>query len=190
MNASLDRSRPVIDTEAFARSASSLAGRWPVARLPRLRDMLVDDQPLVAWSVEGERTRRADGGADSHLALGFEARLRVRCVRCLEAVEVEVRERRHYRTVVSESVAEREDPQSEDVDLLVASARLDVLELLEDELIMALPLAPRHDHCQPPAAGVSAGPQPVAEPADATSRPNPFAALAHLRRPDAGGADD
>jgi len=186
MNASLDRSRPVIDTDAFARGGSTLSGRWPAARLPRLLDMLLDEQPLVRWSLEGERTRRADGGADSHLALAFEAQLRVRCVRCLEAVEVEVRERRHYRTVVSESVAEREDPQSEDVDLLVASARLDVLELLEDEVIMALPLAPRHLHCAAPATGVAAGAASMPDAPDEAQRPNPFAALAHLRRDDPG----
>ena len=124
MNASLDRSRPVIDTDAFTRSASRLAGRWPVARLPRLLDMLVDHQALVSWSLEGERTRRADGGADSHLALAFEARLQLRCVRCLEAVEVEVHERRHYRTVVSESVAEREDPQLLKVDRALFARRV------------------------------------------------------------------
>jgi uncharacterized protein len=189
MNASLDRSRPVIDTEAFARSASKLAGRWPVMRLPRLLDLLVDDQPQVAWSLEGERTRRPDGGADSHLALGFDTTLRLRCVRCLEAVEARVHERRHYRTVVSERIAERDDPQSEDVDLLVSSARLDVIELLEDEVIMALPIAPRHERCEAP-AGLAPSAQAAAQAATAPTRPNPFAALAGLQRPKGPPSDD
>ena len=45
--------------------------------------------------------------------------------------------------------AEAEDDQAEE-DLLVATPSFDALTLIEDELILALPLVPRHDDCLPP----------------------------------------
>jgi uncharacterized protein len=47
---------------------------------------------------------------------------------------------------------------------------------VEDELILALPLVPRHDACPQPLAAPATAEEPLAE------RPNPFAALAALKR--------
>ena len=53
------------------------------------------------------------------------------------------------------------------------------IEVLEDELLMALPLVPMHDVC-PEVPVFSAGVLDVPEnPAD---KPNPFAALAQLKK--------
>ena len=38
------------------------------------------------------------------------------------------------------------DDEDPDVDVVVASGKLNVLELLEDEIILGLPIAPRHDY--------------------------------------------
>jgi uncharacterized protein len=173
-------SRPTIDTRDFTRSASRTAGACAIAGLGRLADLLADTQGDVRWELAGESARRADGGSDAHLALSFGATLRMGCVRCLEPVAVQVDERRHYRMVVSESIAEREDLESEDFDLLCHDPRLDVLDLLEDEVIMALPIAPRHADCQPPAE--AGAPAAAAGDDDGQERVHPFAALASLRR--------
>lgn len=184
--------RPWIDTDEFTRGAQRIQGVVPLADLSRMADLLADTDGALVWRLAGERTRRADGGSDAHLALGLQASVRMRCVRCLEPIEIRLAEERHYRLVVSEGVAEREDPQSEDVDLLVASSRFDVLELVEDEAIMALPLAPRHADCQPP-AGAGAGRGGRADSGDAATaeegeKPHPFAALAQWRK--GGGQGD
>ena len=82
---------------------------------------------------------------------------------------------RKFRFVRSEEEAERLDEMSE-VDVLVLSPKLDGLELLEDELILALPLVPRHEPVCPNPLPLPVDELELEEPA-----PNPFAALAALR---------
>jgi uncharacterized protein len=65
-------------------------------------------------------------------------------------MRLEVQVDRPFRFVSSEQAAEAEDDQAEE-DLLVATPSFDALTLIEDELILALPLVPRHDDCLPPA---------------------------------------
>ena len=89
---------------------------------------------------------------------------------------------RRFLFVGSEAEAEQLDAESDD-DHLVLMPRLDLLLLVEDELILELPLVPRHE-------GVCPEPLPFPDVADAAeepadARPNPFAALAALRKPGA-----
>ena len=69
------------------------------------------------------------------------------------------------------------DDASED-DVLALSGELDVRELVEDELLLALPLVPRHDVC-PGAVRLSA--QDADFDAAGDERPHPFAGLAALK---------
>jgi uncharacterized protein len=57
--------------------------------------------------------------------------------------------------------------------------QFDALEVLEDELLMALPLVPMHDIC-PSTPVFSAGEADMVE--LAAEKPNPFAALAQLKK--------
>ena len=122
------------------------------------------------------------------------AQVRLRCVRCLEPVAVSLHEDRRYRLVGSEQQALAQDPEDDEFDLLAITPRLEAIELLEDELIMALPLAPRHDECRAPGPGAGSpagraaaeGAAPDGEP----ERPNPFAVLARLRRADPGNDEN
>ena len=83
-----------------------------------------------------------------------------------------------YRFVDSEEVAMAEDDQSEE-DLLVLEPQFDLLAVLEDELLMALPLVPMHAQC-PVAPALGTGEiQGEPEPAQ---KPNPFAVLAQLKK--------
>jgi uncharacterized protein len=87
------------------------------------------------------------------------------------------------RFVQGEALAEQLDEDSED-DVLALGPPLDLHELIEDELILALPLVPRHDQCPQPLPMHHDG---VQTPADETPT-HPFAALAALRRK--GGSAD
>ena len=66
--------------------------------------------------------------------------------------------------------------------MLALERSFDVIELLEDELLLALPLVPRHEACPQPLPMVA---EPVEEPAE--ERANPFAALEALRKGRSGG---
>ncbi len=74
--------------------------------------------------------------------------------------------------------------------MIVGSRQFDLVDLIEEELLLSLPLVPNHDVC--PAVHeslVSGASAPVAEadePSDEASgdsgKPNPFAALEALKR--------
>ena len=64
-------------------------------------------------------------------------------------------------------------------DLLAISREFDLRELIEDELLMALPVVPRHDEC-PTAVHLASSDDDFEE--ASAEKPNPFAALAALRK--------
>ena len=68
------------------------------------------------------------------------------CQRCLGPVDIDVEFERSFRFVATEELAEIEDEESEE-DVLVLSRDFNLLELLEDELLMAMPPAPMHEQC-------------------------------------------
>mgnify|MGYP003353005379 CR=1 FL=1 len=73
------------------------------------------------------------------------------------------------------------DAELED-DVLSLERSIDLRELVEDELLLALPLVPRHAECPEPL------PLPDDEaPADVPEQPRPFAALAALKGKTSGG---
>jgi uncharacterized protein len=83
-----------------------------------------------------------------------------------------------FRFVTDEAIAELEDEDSEE-DVLVLSSDMDVWELIEDELIMTVPLVPKHTVC-PTQVPMSVADE--AFEAAQEARPNPFAALAKLKQ--------
>ncbi|MEQ1804240.1 MAG: YceD family protein, partial [Burkholderiaceae bacterium] len=101
------------------------------------------------------------------------ARLQLVCQRCLEPVTAALDVQRSFRFVEGEAAAAELDAQCED-DVLALTRELDLHELLEDELLLCLPLVPKHEQCPQPLPEAAAGPGP--------DRANPFAALAALKR--------
>jgi uncharacterized protein len=103
--------------------------------------------------------------------------LALQCQRCLTAVVEQVVAERDFLFVADEATAEAMDEESE-ADVLVISRDFDVLSLVEDELLLALPLVPRHEIC-PQAVPVAVADEAFEQ---ASERPNPFAALAALKK--------
>lgn len=171
-----------LDVRAFADAGATLAGARPAAQLPRLAaSVLATDAPAAAvdWRVTGELRPVTGGAPEVWLNLSAATRVTLQCQRCLQPMPQALEVDRWFRFAASEDEAARLDEESED-DVLVESRRFDLFELIEDELILALPIVPRHDACPAPMAT-------PAEPAAEEARPNPFAALAALRRPPGGG---
>ncbi len=98
------------------------------------------------------------------------------CQRCLQPVALALDLARALRFVADEATAEALDAESED-DVLALPRYLDLHELVEDELLLALPLVPMHMQCPqalPTSVDFDAGDE-LAAPA------HPFAALAALQ---------
>lgn len=170
-----------LDVGALARAGERIEGRWPLASFERLQDALHPERRAagdgeVAWSASGEQKTPRGAEPQPWLHLQAEAVLGLECQRCLGPVETLVRVDRAFRFVRDEATAEEEDPDS-DEDLLVLGRWLDLQVLLEDELLLALPLVPRHERCPDPPP-MSAGEADLEKDAE---KPNPFAALAQLK---------
>lgn len=164
-----------LDVPALCKAAGQLDGQQPLAAMERLAaSFCAATDGSATWQVQGSLLPVLGGEPELWLALQAEADVPLQCQRCLQAMTETLQVQRRFRFVRNEEEALRLDEDSED-DVLVLPARLDVLELLEDELILALPIVPRHGACPSPLP-VPAAPEEDGEPA-----PNPFAALAALR---------
>lgn len=170
-----------MDVQAFARAAARLEGTTEVDRCERLLAELASQQgaaPVIRWHVWGEWRERLGGAGQCWLHLQAQVCLPLVCQRCMGAVEVPLQVERSFRFVSDEATAEREDEEAEE-DVLVSSPQFDLIGLIEDELLMALPLVPRHEPECPTPVQLSAQDEGADLPAD---RPHPFAALAQLKR--------
>jgi uncharacterized protein len=133
---------------------------------------------MVDWQASAELRMGAAGQMDTWLHLQANTAVPLTCQRCMGAVQTPLQVDQWYRFVATEEIAMAEDDASEE-DLLVMAPQFDLLALLEDELLMALPLVPMHDEC-PVLPTFSAG--VIELPAGEAEKPNPFAALAQLKK--------
>lgn len=139
--------------------------------------------PEVSWSAQAERRPVKGGEPELWLHLQASAEVWRECQRCLAPVALPVSIDHWLRFVADEASAAALDAES-DEDVLALPRWLDLQELVEDEMLLALPLVPRHAVCPDPLP-MAAEPSPEELPDE--QKANPFAALAQLkRRPDQG----
>lgn len=140
-----------IDSLSFSAQGSQLAGRIDLADLPRLRDQLVH----LDGSVEFELTGKTGDQGEALLLLSLRGVLPMGCQRCLGVVEIPLDAELLYelRSDVDENVLTQEELEDDSRDYLLASRSLDVVALIEDEALLALPIVARHDGCDLPDHG-------------------------------------
>lgn len=168
-----------LDVRAFAEENGRLEGQEEVRQHARL---MAETQgrgafSLVHWSATGEIRNPGHVHPEIWVHLQAQVDLSLTCQRCLGPVEVPVSVDRAFRFVSDEALAAIQDEQSEE-DVLAASRSFDLIALMEDELLMELPLAPRHETCPEPLPMAAADEDFEAE---APPRDNPFALLGKLR---------
>ncbi|MDR2614189.1 MAG: DUF177 domain-containing protein [Candidatus Accumulibacter sp.] len=141
--------RVIIDSLAFAREGGSLQGEVPVVELTRVLDLLAVPAGDLAYRVEG----RMEPRKRPQLAVKVDGVLSVCCQRCLEGIDYPVRIRSVLELIGDEEELTREEIEDDSKDFLVAQKELDVVALVEDEIILDLPVAPRHGNCVLPDTG-------------------------------------
>ena len=156
----------IADPLKFAVDGASLSGTVPVAELSRLASMVVDTVGTVSYELIGE------SGLGRSPSLRFKATvvLQLCCQRCLGALEWALDRESVLQLVRPGTPIPDEELENDEVDVIEATPDMDVLALVEDELLLAVPLAPRHDSCDPP------------RPLGGADKESPFAALAKLRK--------
>lgn len=173
-----------LDVVRFAREAASLDGSGALtgdvgADFPRLQDEACEPGGLssLEWRVTGQQRAGADGAPVPWLHVEARAVLKLVCQRCLAAADVPLEVDRWFRFVADEATAAAQDDAC-DEDVLAWEPKPDVLELVEDELLMAVPLVPMHMQC-PDAPPMSTGEEEFES--ALVQRPSAFAALAHIK---------
>lgn len=156
----------VIDSISFAREGRRLEGELKVSALPRLADAVFEPDGEVRFELGGEQ--RADGDPFLNLELG--ARLILQCQRCLEPMALTVSFRRRFLLVAPGQEWPEDEMLDDSFDALQAEQSMDLVDLVEQEILLALPIAPRHDACA--GRGETHG----------TGMTGAFAVLANLKR--------
>ncbi len=172
-----------LNLREFARGGRALDGSVALEALPRLAASL-QAQPRelrelqAQWSLQGGVRRRADGGDEEWVRLRVGARLPLGCQRCLQPVLQQVDDEVTLRLVDEEPRLDAAEIES-DEEAYLAREPVDVLQLVEEQLILALPLVPMHQECPQPLPGAD----PRLPGADAAGSPaSPFAVLGALRK--------
>ncbi|MCK8516490.1 YceD family protein [Methylonatrum kenyense] len=127
-----------IDPFRLAAAGGRLNGRLPLAIMRRLGEALLDQSGEVRVALQFDRHQDCHGQVVGQV----EARVRMRCQRCLRPAELELLVPVSLGVVRSESEAERLPHELEP--LLVGDDRYRLSDLVEDELLLALPVVPMH----------------------------------------------
>lgn len=181
-----------LDVAALATADGYLAGDDSLQKYERLKlescrlevDLAVKEK--VVWRATGELVDSAgeNGKIKPQVWLHVTAQTHLpqTCQRCLGEVSTLLEVERSYRFVADEATAEAQDDACEE-DLLAISREFNLLALIEDELLMALPQVPLHDVCpvQPKMAAVDDDFEFGADADGVAGKPNPFAVLASLK---------
>jgi uncharacterized protein len=156
----------LIDPWRAADSNAAFDRHLPIAGFERLAGSLADASGEVAFQLCFDR----DEAGRAVVRAAVQATLLARCQRCLESVAVQV-DSRVLLAVVTDLVSARQLPEQYDP-LMAEEGMVRLSDVIEDELLLALPQIPRH---APGACSVA-----IEQPA-APRRENPFAVLAKLK---------
>ncbi len=151
----------LIDGFQFARSAGELKGELHQSDLPRLAE-----SQCVIEAVRFALSGAIDPEGRPMLRVSVRGGVHLVCQRCLGPIEIPLQIDSELLLVRSErETAEADD----DLDRIVGDKAMDVAALIEDEILLVLPMVPRHEHCD------------VAPVAAQERRPSPFAMLGKLK---------
>jgi uncharacterized protein len=155
----------ITDAFRFAKEGRVLEGTLPLSALERLHDLLAVVEGEIIFRLEGSKGARGE----HLLQLVVTGTLPLACQRCLKAVPYDLDVDSLLELVPEGAELSQDELEDDTRDFLPVAKELEVAELVEDEILLALPVAPRHEKCGLPGA------------ADAGERINPFAALSGLK---------
>lgn len=160
----------VVDSFEFARNGDTLRGKIAVADLSRLADSLCSSAGILEYALSG--SVNSHGKPTLHCRV--KGKLQLQCQRCLEAMEYALDTQSDLVLAQTEAELQLFDELEETADdAVLADQEFNVLALVEDEVLLNLPMAPRHSvgTCQPKSAGEND-----------TGESGPFAVLTKLKQ--------
>ena len=129
----------VIDGLQFARGGLERQGVVSMERLPRLAQLQCSTEGLE-YHLRGGRA----GDGKPCLRLSVRGSVTQPCQRCLDPIRIPIAIDAELQ--LAENAREISEADDE-IDRVVASRKMDVAGLVEDEVILELPMAARHEEC-------------------------------------------
>ena len=160
-------------------------GRIPISDFPRLKELAFQDNKndntqddLSAVVVHIEFTRTNTGLPIVNGEIHIE--LQLICQRCLEAKSESFKS--SFEVVLVKNDEQAEKLQEGFDTWFVEDQKMFLLDFIEDEILLGLPLAILHDDCEPARALIEALPEDVAsEEQEESKKDNPFSVLKNLK---------
>ncbi len=168
-HARLMSARIVIDTLDFVRNTRTHHAKIKIDEFVRLQDYLSDSQGKLEYKVSGT----LDKNGKPIIQVTIKGTINLHCQRCLDGLAHVLDIQTAILLIENESELSRLDG-TESVDGILAASDTDVLALIEDEIILSLPISPRHreDECSASELTNSY----------AIGKKHPFATLATLKK--------
>lgn len=161
-----------VDPYLQARRARHMQGSIAIAKFERLVETLQRDDGEVEVDIEFSRGL----GGKPQFKLALNATLVAECQRCLGEVCYPINSERTMLVVNDEAALEKVPEEFEPV--LVEEDKLSLMSIIEDELLLSLPIMVKHDDCQMAIAVDDNDDEELEE------RVNPFAILSQLKTKD------
>lgn len=160
----------VIDAFEFCRNNGRREGVTPVAEMKRLAADCTDTSGEIAWSLEGSMSKPH---GFPQIVLSVRGPVRLECQRCLAPFEYMIDSSTVLMLGKDDAEADEieEIIDDESIDVIVGSHTCDIRDLIEDEALLALPQAPKHEVC----------PETTALDALKSEKPSPFDVLKGLK---------
>ncbi len=135
----------VIDPFEFSRRQESREGSLPISGLTRLTQEVADTAGVLTWQVQGQ----ADVSETPRLILCVTGQLQLACQRCLMPMAFTLDTRSTLVLAKDDAEADHleEVLEDQDVDVVIATPSMDLVELIEDDVLLALPYSQRHATC-------------------------------------------
>lgn len=159
-----------LDARQFARSGQVLSGYSPVGLFQRFVAECRDAGQQVEWSLHGA----VDGDGACWLELYVSAAVVLQCQRCLDDMPWSIDSRTRFRLVSGGEPWDDADLEDDSFEALELDGPLQLADLVEDELLLALPAVPLHDEC-----GLPAGSR---DKVSGERKASPFAVLGALKK--------
>ncbi|HEX6138680.1 MAG TPA: YceD family protein [Casimicrobiaceae bacterium] len=132
-------SRGRLDAFRIARERGVVEGSVDPHRLTRIADVLAEGPASIAWRIEGT----ADASGRPALDIELKGAVALTCQRCLGELAWPIDQRTEVLLAHDEREVATLDADSS-AEVVLAEGPVDPLALVEDELVLALPFAPRH----------------------------------------------
>ncbi|XBS71198.1 23S rRNA accumulation protein YceD [Acerihabitans sp. KWT182] len=163
-----------IDAVRAAQKRLDYVGAYGVEQVRRVAMSVVsvdsDVQAALSFDIDNQRLAVISGSADAAVTL--------LCQRCNQPFAHQVHTTFCFSPVVTDEQAEAL-PEAYEAVYVNEYGEVDLLGMIEDEIILSLPIAPVHDpeHCE-----VSDTEQVFGKLPSEVEKPNPFSVLASLKR--------